>query len=442
MKKYFLILLTACIFFSCNDDERVIFDADTSDLVVSFEPFEGGAIMNYTLPANTEIYGIMAKYIDSNGKEITVKGTHANNTIELFGFNEAQEEVAIEVYLVDSENNYTKPVVKSFSTLASAALTVFDNLEVNSHWNGFRVNYPEFSGRTGGKMHIYFVGLNPLTNIVEPIIVSTLPINSDGGQVEYNSISDTLVDDVTVIVKTEDSRGNVVKEEVFENIEVARAEQFNSSEIGFEGSSVEDETTRVGSKYLFDGDVKGEQCLLKGDPSKLYSYRSEKNAEFNNNVITLDLQNQEEIAWIRIYSHLSAKLPNVWNNGGTKITMKLEFQWYYPSNITLYGTNDKDAPEDQWDELSSFYEYAQLERDSRWSAPAFDPENFYTIDEIDQFRAAPANYIQLNCDISGTAYRYLKVKINQTYYFQAPTYDAGMDGIFGMEELEVFVKSE
>ena len=444
MKKYLLILFIASIFFSCNDDEKIIFDADLSDLVVSFEPFEGGAIMNYTLPSNTEIYGIMAKYKDYNGKEITVKGTHSNNSVELFGFNAAEDAVPVEVFLIDVEDNLTKPVIKSFSTLQSAALTVLDKIEVFPHWDGFRVKYPEISGRSEGYINIYYIGVNPKTNEIDSLLVSSMPISKDGRNVQYTQLDDKSIEDVTVIVKTEDARGNVVKKKVYDNVEVAHSEQFDPQILlqGFEGSSVEDDSRKYGYKYLFDGDRKGEQCLTKGNSSKLYSYKSELGAEFNDNVITLDLQNEEEIAWVRIYSHLSALMPNNAMGGMQLTKMKLEFQWYYPNHVTLYATNDKDAPESEWSELSEFKEYAQLDRENRWTYPAFDAEEFYTINEFDLFQKAKPNYIQLNCNISGIGYRYLKIKINETFYLDSGSYQSGNTGEFGMEELEVFVKSE
>ncbi|RKD85149.1 uncharacterized protein DUF4959 [Mangrovibacterium diazotrophicum] len=439
MKKYFLILFMASLLFSCSDDEKLLFDVDLADLAVSFEPFEGGAYLNYSLPANTAIYGIQAKYKDYKGQELVVKGTHTNNQLELFGFNEAQTEVPVEISLLDLEGNASETVTRTFNTKSSAAFSVFDELEVNPHWNGFRVSYPAFEGRAEGIVNIYYIGVNPKTNLIDSLLVSSLPFAADGYTVKYADLEDESIDAVTVIVKSEDARGNVVKKKIFEDVAVSHAGQFPSGNIGFSGSSEENDTKKRGWMYLFDGDVRGSQCLLKGDDKKDYSYRSLAGAEFDgNNVITLDLQNEHEIAWIRIYSHLSAKIPNSFTSGRTLMTMKLEYQFFYPNSVTLYGTNDTDAPEAEWDEISSFYESATLDRESRWTAPAFDEETYLTVDEYDLFQDSDPNYIQLNCDITGLSYRYLKVKINETYY----SGNYGLTGVFGMEELEVYVKPE
>lgn len=442
MKKYFLILLIASILCSCSDDEKIIFDVNLSDLQITFESYEGGAYMNYSLPASTDVYGIQVKYKDYKGEDITVKGTHTNNQLDLFGFNKAQDDVPVEIALIDHDGNLSKTINRSFSTLNSAALSVFDELEVSSHWNGFRVSYPAFSGRSEGVVNIFFVGTNPKTNEIDSLLVSSLPFFENGHTFKYTGIEDESIKDVTIVVKTEDSRGNFIKKKIFEKVDVAHAKQFNSADIDFTGSSIEDDSKKLGSKYLFDGDVRGEQCLEKGNSSKLYSYKSEEGAEFDErNVLTLDLKGENEIAWIRIYSHLSARMPNAAAGGMTYTTMKLGYKWYYPNHVTLYGTNDKDAPEEEWVELSSFYQSALLDIESSWIAPAFDFENYYTVDEIDMFKKADPNYIQLNCDISGNSYRYLKVKINETFYSKTST-TLGKKGYFGMEELEVFVKSE
>ncbi len=437
MKKYFLIILISMIFFSCND-EKIVFDADLTDLQVSFDPYEGGAYMNYTLPSNTDIYGIEVKYLDFKGDEIIVKGTHTGNKIDLFGFNRAQE-VDVEISLLDHDNNKSEAIIKTFTTLSSAAISVFDELAVVSNWGGFRVSYPELKGRSEGTMNIYYVGTNPKTQEeLDTLPIVSLPLLDKGSVYRYSGINDLNIKDVTVVIKTEDARGNEVKTKIFEKVEVAHAAKFSSENIVFTGSSREDEKAKVGSAYLFDGDIRGVQSLANGYDTKFYSYVSEKNAEFDNNVITLDLQNGKEVAWIRIYSHLSAKVPNsISSVGGGMITMKLEYQWYYPSSVTLYGTNDIDAVEEEWTELSSFYQNSQLSRNDSWIAPAYDPESFYTISQLDLFKEAEPNFIQLSCDITGNSYRYLKVKINETFNHSEQT-----KGEFGMEELEVFVKSE
>lgn len=438
MKKYFLILIIACLFASCSSDEKALFDVDLDELVVSFVPFEGGAYLNYTLPADANIYGIQAKYKDYKGKELLVKGTHSNSQIELFGFNQAETSIPVEISLIDLEGNASETVTRTFSTLSSAAYSVMDQLEVNPHWNGFRVTYPAFEGRAEGILNIYYLGINPKTNQEDSLLISSLPFVEDGYVVKYTDLDDSSIEQVTVVVKTEDSRGNFIRTKVFENVEVAHAGQFPSANIGFTGSSVENESKKQGSKYLFDGDVRGEQCLANGNSLKDYAYKSETGAEFDSrNVLTLDLQNEHEIAWIRIYSHLSAKIPNALY-AGNYTTMMLDYQFFYPNHVTLYGTNDANAPEEEWDELSTFYEAATLERKSRWTAPAFDDQTYFTVAELDLFRATAPNYLQLNCDITGLSYRYLKVKINETYYSGT----VGRTGVFGMEELEVYVKPE
>ena len=235
--------------------------------------------------------------------------------------------------------------------------------------------------------------------------------------------------------------GNIVKKQIFENVPVSRSEQFSSGDIGFEGSSVEDESKKLGWKYLFDGDVRGEQCLSNGDENKFYSYVSAVGAEFDErNVITLDLKDEKEIACIRIYSHLSGKIID--NRSGRLTYMKWQYENCFPNHVTLYGTNDKDAMEEGWVEISSFNQYALVDKEARWSYQAYNPEEFYTAEEIDLFKKADPNYIELSCDITGNSYRYLKVKINETFYRMSGSSEIGKTGEFGMEELEVFVKSE
>ncbi len=440
MKKLIYILSIASLLMACEPEEDPVFNVDLTDLQVSFEPYNGGATMTYTLPANTDIYGIQARYLDFNGDPILVKGTHTNNKLDLFGFNQPEESVPVEISLIDQNGYLSETLDYTFSTLPSLAVSIFNDLEVTTHWNGFRVTYPEIEGRTQGYINIYYVGTNPKTNLIDSLLVSSQPFNADGKTFRYTDIEDTTLQDVTVVVKTEDARWNSVGKKVYENIPISRAGKFNSSDIGFSGSSVEDEIKKLGWKYLFDGDERGLQCLKNGDHSKFYSYKSEKEAEFDgNNVLTLDLQEVNEIAWIRIYSIISAKIPNEY---GQYLPMKLTHQYFYPNHVTLYGANNADDPEEAWTELSYYYESARIERESRWTYPGYDSEAFYTVEELDLFIAEDPNYIQLDCDITGIPYRFLKVKINETFYYRTSGYEIGLTGEFTMEELEVYVKKE
>lgn len=440
MKRYILLIAALVSLFSCIDDESTLFDVDLTGLEISFVPFEGGAYMNYALPANADIYGIQVKYHDFNGQKIMMKRSHTCKQIELVGFNEAQENVPIEIVLLDNENRVSEIITKTFSTLNSAAYGI--ELEIASHWNGFRVTYPEVEGLTTGIVNIYYVGVNPKTQNVDSLLVSSLPIYKEGYTFKYSSINDEELDDVTVVVKTEDSRGNFVKT-IVKTVDIAHAGQFNSSDIGFTGSSVEDDIKKTGWKYLFDGDKKGLQCLQGGDVTKYYSYMSEVGAEFddNKNVLTLDLQSEKQIASMRIYSHLSVIFPASYT-GGLLGVMKNAYRYYYPNHVTLYGTNDPHSSEEEWEELATYYESALLDLKECWIAPAYDTENYFTPLEVDLFKAEDPNYLEFNCDITGEYYRYLKVKIHQTYYYKSATYENGKTGQFGLEELEIYVEKE
>ncbi len=437
MKKILLILFVSVLLFSCNDDKEIRFDADLSSLAISFIPYEGGAYMNYTLPPNADIYGIQAKYKDWTGKEMLVKGTHANDQLILFGFSSAQDEVPVEIALIDHEGNLSESLNKSFSTLNSVPFGIFDELEVNPHWNGFRVSYPELTGNVEGFMHIYFVGINPQTQKMDTLPVSNLPILESGYDFLYTGIEkEKNLQELTVVIKTEDNRGNEVRKEIYNKVPIAIAEQFPSDQIGFEGSTVEDPVKKYSWTYLFDGDVKGEECFLAGYAFKYFSYKSEPGAEFDDekNVITLDLQEQKEIAWLRLYTNIAAKIKR--EDNGMLWYMKFDYQFYHPSHVIVYGTNDKDAPEEEWIKFDEYKEFAEIERTQRWSYPAYDEEKFFTIAEIDLFRDAEPNYLQFDCEITGDKYRYLKIKIKET--FRVLSY--GRTGEFGMEELEVFVR--
>lgn len=71
MKKIFLFILTTVLFFCCQDDEKIIFNADISEVEFSSSPFNGGVTLYYKLPQKTDIFFVMAKYLNYRGEEVT-----------------------------------------------------------------------------------------------------------------------------------------------------------------------------------------------------------------------------------------------------------------------------------------------------------------------------------------------------------------------------------
>lgn len=440
MKHKIIYLLAFVVLCSCNKKEGAHFDADMSQVQVSFEAYPGGAIMRYSLPNNSDIYAIQAKYKDFNGKDITIKGTYTGREAKLFGFNKATENIPVEINLIDHENRGSDAISKSFSTLDSAPYEVMENITVTEGWNGFRVRYSGLTDYTDGMMNIYYVGVNPNTQNIDTLVVGTYPLQTGTFTFDYTDLPDTCTTS-TVVVKTQDFRGNIVRKEVYPDVPIAFAEELNTKDVDLiGGSSIEDDNRKLGWNYLFDGDVRGKACLKGGLDTKFYSFMSEKGMVYTeNDVWTFDLKENHTLAWIRIYSHIAAM---VQSSRGSKGPMKSQAQWIYPNSLVVYGTNNPDANIDDCTRLGSYSESQSLPEESKWIARSIDEATEYTTDQMDLFMAEEPNYLQVNFSADQTEkYRYLKIRVLETFQWYSYNGSLGKQtGALAMEELGIFTK--
>lgn len=436
--------------FSCKDDDVITFNADPSDVQISFVPFPGGAYMNYVLPEDSDICYIQATYNDCYGKEITVRGSYTSDQITLIGFIKSEENVPVNISLMDHGNNISESVVKYFSTHASASYSLFDDVEVSSYWGGFHVKYnvPENSD---GFINIGYVGVNPNTQKLDTLLLETIPLIGGEDDFYYTDITDPEVNSSMVVLWTEDFRGNKVKKKIFEKIPIAFAEAMDCSNVGFDGSSVEDPYWKTGWKYLFDGDRKGHQAFKETlDPLIRYCFVSAKDKVPG--FWTIDLKESKNLAYVRIYSHINSDtgvdpmcensevspfMQDV-NNPGPEY--RKGFELMLPNHIKVYGSNDATASLEQWDELGEFYESQATSESDRWTYPAIDPEKAYKYSEEDLFVAEDDNYMQINFDVTDNTYRYIRLEVIETFNAIRYSKEKSGEGQFYMQEFEVYTK--
>ncbi|MFV0289845.1 MAG: DUF4959 domain-containing protein [Mangrovibacterium sp.] len=450
MRNKILYLLAFVLFFSCKEDESNYFDVDMTDLQVSFEPIPGGAYLNYKLPANTDVYAIQAKYKDLNGKDMLIKGTYSATQMKLFGFNAAQSSVPVEISLIDKNENVSDVLNKTFSTLPSAAVAVFDVLEVKSGWNGFRISYPGLGSETEGVLNIFTVGIDPKTQKLDTILLDTTPLQSTDFVYNYTDAADT-VNSCVVVLRADDYRGNIAKREVYEATPV-RATQIPQANLDLiQGSSWEiEDPNYAGEKYLFDGDKIGWQNLQnsKGTNVLYYAFLSVKDdqcvtatnaadPESTKNVWTFDLSAEEEVASVRVYSSLYARIPG--NTGAGLFPMNQTARWYLPNNIEIYGTNNPNATIAECDTLGSYSEYQSLSEEYKWIYPAVYNDYGYAFSDLDKFKQLDPNYLEIAFEVTGNKYRYIKIKVFELFEYSINSTEYVPSQLF-MQEFEVYKK--
>lgn len=435
MKKYKLLIFLLLGFFACNNEDSV-FDVSTTDLKLNYKSVPGGAMLKYILPDNHDIFSMNIRYISSNGKTILKSCGYGGDSVLLDGFTKSQQAVA-QISFLDNYGKESKPFDFEFSTDDSAPWTFFNDLEVSTSWDGFKITYGETSIATG-MAHIFYLGKNPMTQKPDTVLVSSFPINAKGDTLFFDVKQNVIKN--TVIVRTEDFAGYRVRQEIFPDIESFRfeimtitAENFNDS-----GLSTENEKAKTGVKYLFDGETKGRDRLFAPKPGPrepqivVGGYLAGPYAIGKPFII--DLKKEVVPAKLRMYAFYKMntffatapyELGTIWNGfHEDKI----------PCNVTVYGSNDS-SDETAWEELG------KIDEDPKMEEPWYlTPKGTTIPTSIEELAKRDPVYIDINLPPVNNAYRYLKFVINDTFDIIKSTTDFNVLKYITLTELEVYVK--
>ena len=443
MKNIVLLILLIFVFFSCKDNET-FFDASISRENIRFEPIPGGAVMHYALPEDTDIFAVRAVYDDYKGEKMIKIASYAYDSLVLDGFNEARNGVPVKISLLNQNNEESKVMEMTFDTENSSAVAFFEHIEVLPYWDGFQVKYEVPVGATG-LCNIFFLGTNPVTQELDTLLLETFSIVS-GKNVKYFNLAQVREAN-TVVIKTEDIRGNVAKQKVYEGIICYMTEKLESS--GFEwldpfGLSIEDDNPdyRLGWKYLFDGDVKGTQkfelAMLTGaDYYDMYTFMAGPfavNTPDDPKYFILDIKEAKLVARFQMYALLYG-LPSF-----EPSYFASQYINDLPNWVTVYASNNKDD-EDSWVEIGNFYESPNVA--VPWAQRTLDFDDEYCIRTVEDLNASDPCYFKIQFSEENPPYRYFKIEFNGVFKeVKGWTWAANQEEYVTLHELEVYVKQE
>lgn len=445
MKNTIFLLLFIFGLFACEDD-NAIFEPSAEGLDIKFTPVAGGAMMHYSLPNNKEIFAMNIRYKNWQGQEILKACGYSGDSVLLDGFTRSQEGINARVSFVNHRNEESESMEYQFSTLDSAPWTFFEDLVVRPSWNGFQVIYKSPSVVTG-MVHIFYLGTNPLTQQEDTILISSFPITQRGDTLNF--IQQQERGSNTVIVRTEDFQGYRVRQGIYPDVEVFRAEKWAMTKDDFNdfGLSKESRIAKTGVEYLFDGELKGLERLIASayeDPDKrqgteVYgTYLAGPHAY--EKPIILDLKEQKTPAWLRLYCLYPLRAnhatpPATW--GDIWIG---SYEDKVPCKLSIYGNNDPDPNSDNWEYLGRLDQNPKREavRD-RWSYLTTDltlaPEDVNALATKDPI------YVDVQLPPVNNTYRYLKVVVHDTFDSSKELgINYNQEEYFTLHELEVYVK--
>lgn len=466
MRKLVFLAIAFVCFWACQDDNEIGFDVPVEFRKgLEFRPVAGGSTMRYYLPKDKDIYGVKVRYADEYGLAMEKTGTYLDDTLLLTGFNAPQTGVPARVCFFNERMEESESIDVSFDTEASAPWAFFDNVTVMPFWNGFSVRYisPEV---VSGLVHVFYLGTNPMTGEPDSILMLSSPIMEGGDTL--NIQMQQRMGATTVIVRTEDFRGNRVKQEMFPDLKALYIDTLRSTdfEYRFTGTEYENEDYMLGEKYLFDGDKNGWQLrenALNGERFHFCSYVTGPNS-FGERYI-IDLKEERVPASVRIYANVKLETSYPDAGSGYGVVETLFGGWYcsrLPSKLKLYGTNEdpetvelencavlftlNDAPEAQ------YWKQSWAARcDAIYSSQSFVSYRNATPEEV---AAAEPVYLDMLCNyeevddgkggVTGKGYRYLFFVVEDTYNGSTGNYgyEVNENEYVTFSELEVCVQAK
>ncbi len=455
MKKiiYFLLFLTCLT--ACKEEENTFQPAIGSE-AFSFKPTSGGAIMHYRLPADKDIMGLNIRYKDFQGKGILRSASALCDSMELVGFNKAEENIPAEVRLVKRNGEESTPIAVTFSTNDSAPYAFFDNLRVTSGWNGFAVLTDNPSNATG-MAHVFYLGKNPLTGEADTILVSSFNITSGKDTLNFSLQQKSDVN--TIIVRTEDYRGYMVREESYPNIASYNTQKLNPEKFDFFfDKTIENADERLGKEYLFDGDTKGITYFDDERNNKHYNMFL-AGPEAMGIPMYIDMHDNKLTAEVRMYAMINISRGIGISGNYNRLFQGLYYADKLPCKVEVYAAKDDHGTagnwdSKQWEKVSSYTQDPDVDCSARWCANCFGDfisNSFYGYSKKTDVESADSIYLPLNllCEGQGEGYRYLKIVVNDVYNLSEEETGYGFGRkvfnaakYFALQELEIYTKKE
>ena len=459
--RYLLFGLMACTLWSCSDDDEA-FDSGLTPGAFSFKPITGGAVMYYQLPDDPEVTGLYVRYNDAFGLPVTRSGSTANDSLLLTGFNEAVSNVPAQVYIQRRDRSESNPIPVSFSTEDSGPVAFMKSVQVLSNWEGFTLMYstPEYSE---GLVNVFYLGKDPQTGGPDTLLISSFTLDEASFDETVSFKVKQQVLKPTVIIRTEDFRGNRIAEKAFDGVEFLEQTLMPAAEFDFYcAASMEEEFEYSGSNYyyhehlgsemLFDGDRLGIQNL---DPGLCTFVAGPNACGLDPIPMYIDCRQNRIIAGIRMYNALCTEQNDQqyqWN-GSIGHSMMM------PCDVTLFAAYDdgdstpleeKDMEALTWKKVSSFYQDPDLANNARWCPwtwPSAGSQcGFSTVEEME---AHGEEFMEMVVSAAGQGdgYRYMKIVVNNTFNVGGsdPWYANFCNNnahMITLSELEVYTKKD
>ena len=192
-----IILISFTTLIGCKDDENQDSIPPGSLTIENIIPTNGGGIISYVLPEDSDILFVRAEYTNSLGVEVYRVSSSHNNSIEIDGLNQ-NTPLQVRLFVVDENENMSQSVEVEFTPLPSFIFLVQESISITPDLGGVKLEWDNIAEKT------VYVHLHIMNGDDEEIRI--LSSNSASESVFVRGLESV---EMTFLTKVEDFDGNI-----------------------------------------------------------------------------------------------------------------------------------------------------------------------------------------------------------------------------------------
>ena len=203
----------------------------------SIVPTNGGGIINYTLPSDSDILFVRAEYTNTLGNDVYRVSSSYNQSIEIDGLNQ-DTPVEVTLFVIDESQNVSDPVVVDFVPLPSFIYLVQESILISPDLGGVKMEWENVAQKT---VYVYVHIVNGSDEEIR--------ILSSDSEFEEIFVRGLPSEEITFLTRVEDFDGNITELEekatltpLFEE-EIDKSTWTLVSQLSVNGNAWEGETT-------------------------------------------------------------------------------------------------------------------------------------------------------------------------------------------------------
>ena len=194
-----IFLISFITLLGCKDDDGQDSTPPGSLLVENITPTNGGGIISYSLPDDSDILFVRAEYTNSLGVDVYRVSSSHNNFIEIDGLNQ-NTPVQVKLFVIDENENMSQPVDIEFTPLPSFIYLVQESITITPDLGGVKLEWENIAEKTV-YVHLHIVNAGE-----EEIRI--LSSNNASESVFVRGLESV---EMTFLTKVEDFDGNITE---------------------------------------------------------------------------------------------------------------------------------------------------------------------------------------------------------------------------------------